>query len=77
MSNGNLSGAQFGSQSTANIEPPQAHRASANPAGGGVETPLSESAGTWGTAKTHAAWRKQGVMPYSKATSGSTFNPYA
>lgn len=38
--------------------------------------PLSEGTRTFGSVKTAAAWRKHGVMPYSKETSGSTFNPF-
>lgn len=65
-----LSGEQFGGL-------PRPHSREDNIASRNDETPLPESGGTMGSAKSRAAWRTQGVMPYSKATAGSTFNPYA
>lgn len=41
------------------------------------DRPLSLSSNTIGSVNTAAAWRAPNrVMPFSKATSGSTFNPY-
>lgn len=39
--------------------------------------PLSLGASTFGSVKENTTWRKpRRVLPHSKATQGSTFNPY-
>lgn len=69
MASGNLSSAQF--QPTVQVAEPR------RPSQTSGETPLALGASTETSAQQASAWRKPNrVLPYSKATAGSTFKPY-